>query len=67
MRCLRCWGQTILNHCILGIPWWLSGLRIQCCLCCGTGSVPGTELLRATGLTKKKKKEKKNLLRPSKM
>ena len=25
-----------------GVPWWLSGLRIWCCYCCGLGSVPGS-------------------------
>ena len=33
-----------------GVPWWHSGLRIHCCHCCGTGSIPG--------IVEKKKKEK---------
>ena len=28
---------------VLGVPWWLSGLGIWCCHCCGVGSVPGFE------------------------
>ena len=24
-----------------GVPWWLSGLRSQCCHCCGSGLIPG--------------------------
>ena len=34
---------------LIGVPWWLSELRIQCCHfsssgpCCGTGSVTGPE------------------------
>ena len=24
-----------------GVPWWLRGLRIQCCYGCGSGSIPG--------------------------
>ena len=26
----------------LGVPWWLSGLKIQWCHCCGSGPCPGT-------------------------
>ena len=32
---LRCKNSDV------GVPWWLSGLSIQHCHCCGTGSIPG--------------------------
>ena len=28
---------------ILGVSWWHSRLGIQCCRCCGLGSIPGSE------------------------
>ena len=37
-----------------GAPWWLSGLRIQHCHCCGTGSIPGLGNLQIRGKKKKK-------------
>ena len=47
---------------LLGVPWWLSGLRIWCCYCCGSGcccgrdSIPGLgELPHVRGTAKKKK------------
>ena len=38
----------------LGVPWWLSRLRIRCCHCCGIGSIPsqGTSVLGKRGLKK---------------
>ena len=30
-----------LNSRVSGVPWWLIRLRIQCCHCCGSGSIPG--------------------------
>ena len=42
----------------LGVPWWLSVLRIWCCHCCGSGYFYGTglkfrEILHASGAVKK--------------
>ena len=42
------------------VSWWLSGLKIWHCPCCGSGRcrgaglIPALELLHATGVTKKK-------------
>ena len=38
----------------MGVPWWLSKLRIWHCHCCGTGLIPGQELTHALGTTKNK-------------
>ena len=50
--------MTALKRDVIRVPWWLSGLRIPCCLCCssghccGAGSVPG--LPHAAGTAKKR-------------
>ena len=38
---IRLWPVHTLNMYSLGVPLWLSGLRIQCSHCCDVGSVPG--------------------------
>ena len=38
-----------------GISWWLSGLRIQCCYCCGSGSILGPETSACHGHSQKKR------------
>ena len=44
----------------LGVPWWLSGLRIWCCHWCGVGVHSlDWEHLHATDMGKKKKKKVK--------
>ena len=49
----------------LGVPMWLSRVRIWHCYwislgcCCGMCSIPGWELPHATGMAKKKKEKKK--------
>ena len=40
-----------------GVPWWFSRLRIWCCHCCGTGSVPVLGNSICHGCDKKKKKK----------
>ena len=47
---------------VLGVPWWLSGLKIQHCHCCGTGrycggvgSIPGLGTPVCHGCGKKHK------------
>ena len=32
---------SVINKTLLGVPWWLSGLRIWHCHCCGPGLMPG--------------------------
>ena len=45
----------------LGIPWWLSGLRIQCCHCYGIGSIPGLGTFAWCGHGQKTQKSKRDL------
>ena len=48
-----------------GVPWWLSGLRIWRCHCCGTGSIPGSRTSHAASTSKKEgKKERKKKIPP---
>ena len=48
---------------VLRVPWWLSGLRMQCChccgsgYCCGVGSIPGLGISACSGWGQKKKKK----------
>lgn len=44
-----------LGH--VGIPSWLSGLRILCCHCYGTGLIPGPEIFHMPLMRPGKKKE----------
>ena len=53
-------GTDRFKAIILGVPLWLSRLRIQCCHCCGASSIPGWGTLHVRGTAKKKKKKKKN-------
>ena len=47
-----------IKYFIIGVPWWLSGLRIWHYHCYGMGSVPGPrELLHAKHGQKKKEKK----------
>ena len=46
---------------ISGFPWWLSGLRIQHCHCCDSGSTPGLEISKCHGCSQKKKKERRKI------
>ena len=39
---------------IKGVPWWLSGLRIRHCHCCGMGLIPGLGTFTGHGHSKKK-------------
>jgi len=49
------------------VLWWLRGLRIQCChccgsgYCCGTGSVPGPGIsaCHRCGIKNKRERERK--------
>ena len=41
--------------CIIGVLLWHSGLRIQHCHCCGTGSVPGLGISTCHRHVRKKK------------
>ena len=49
--------------CQSGVPWWLSGRRIRCCHCCGSGhcsglgSVPTQEHLCTVGTARRGKKK----------
>ena len=43
------------------VPWWLSGLRIWRCHCCGSGSIPGSGTAMCHGTAKKKRKERKHV------
>ena len=45
----------------LGVPWWLSRLRIQCCHCGDMDSIPGPETSAASGCGQKKKKKERYL------
>ena len=56
---------------IYGVPWWLSGLKIQCCPCSGLGHCCGVGLIPGPGTSiccrrgqkiKKKKKKQEHLL-----
>ena len=40
----RSWTENI------GVPWWLSGLRIWCCHCYGLGWISGPKLMHAAVL-----------------
>lgn len=50
-ECIFLCFQTLNKY--LGVPSWLSGLRVQCYHCCGTGSVPCLGILLATGVAKR--------------
>ena len=55
------WTLTKKNN--LGVPWWLSRLRIQCChygsgYSHGAGWIPGPELPNTLGMAKKKKRRR---------
>ena len=55
--------QTFIE--CLGVPWWLSGLGIWHCHCCGsggTGLIPGPEVSACCGLSQKKKVGRGHLL-----
>ena len=58
-RVLSAWVPLYKIH-IQGVPWWLSGPRIQHCHCCGsghyygTGSVPGPGTSACYGCGQKK-------------
>ena len=49
--------SSILEN-LHGVPQWLSGLRIQCCHCCGAGLIPGLGTSASCGCRQKKKKKK---------
>ena len=63
---LTCWATTGTPSCFFkkenpwGVPWWLSGLRIRYCHCCGTGLIPGLGTSTCHKCSKKRKKRKKN-------
>ena len=42
----------------LGVPWWLNGLRIWHCRCCGVGLIPGPGIFMCRRCKKKKKRKK---------
>ena len=50
------------GECSWGVPLWLSGLRIQCCHCCGMGLIPGPRTSTYHKCSQKGKGEKKNAL-----
>ena len=39
----------LFRNWISGVPWWGSGLRIQCCHCCGLGCSGGSGLIPGSG------------------
>ena len=47
---------NVKNTCHLnidaGVLWWLIGLKIQCCHCCGMGSIPGPRTCACQGMAK---------------
>ena len=45
----------LLLKVLLGVPWWLSGLKIWWCHCCGVGLILAWEISHAGGKAKKKK------------
>ena len=61
------WGGVLRNTTI-GVPWWLSRLRIWHChcygsgCCCGTGSIPDPGSLVFLGHSQKKKKGNRNVI-----
>ena len=58
----KCWStENMLIKRTVGIPWGLSGLRIQHCHCIGSDCCcgPGTSTCCGCGKKKKKKKKKK--------
>ena len=64
LGCAQLW---IPEQNAMGIPWWLSRLRTQCCYCCGSGCCCGVGLIPGPGTSlccrciqkKTKQKDKK--------
>lgn len=50
-------GLNLMSK-ILGVSWWLRGLGIQSCHCCGVDSIPGAGTSSRVGAEKKEKKKK---------
>ena len=52
----------------MGVPWWLSGLRLWHCHCCGcgyccdSGLIPGLGNSACCRYSQKKKKEKRSII-----
>ena len=64
---MRVYPKTRLKM-FIGVPWCLSGLRIQCCHCCGWGKCCDTGLIPGPGTSAccrcgQKKTKKKNVFR----
>ena len=62
----------VLYKQVLGVPWWLSGLRIwhcHCCglgCCCGTDSVPGPRTCAWHGHSQTKPNQNKQIKKKNK-
>ena len=48
---------SLIKNIRTGVLWWLSGLRIWHCHCCGSGLIPDPGSCSCTAKRKKKKKE----------
>ena len=48
---------------MVGVLWWLSGLKIQRCHCCGSGYLCGTGSFLGPGTSEYRKKKKRNYVR----
>ena len=47
---------------LLGIPWWLHGLRIWCCYCCDSGYSSGAGLIPGPGTSAYRGRGQKKVL-----
>ena len=60
------WHEVFKNINLVGVPWWLSWLRIQCCqhcglsYCCGSGSEPGLGTCTCRRCVRKKNEKYSN-------
>ena len=43
----------------IGVPWWLSWLRVQPCHCCGSDSIPSPGTSACCGYAQKTKRERR--------
>ena len=41
--------QLLVDNALPGVPWWLSGLRIWHCHCCGAALIPGSGTSHVVG------------------
>ena len=62
MGLLISWTQEVTRDPVLrldseGVPWWLSGLRIQHCPCCSVGLIPGPGTFLSCWHSQKQRKD----------